>query len=79
MLPRKTSTEGLDEGTVYSHLVLEETASKSQKAFGASGTSVAVGIDLFECMAFLLSCGIQIELFQLVIILVSFAGAPELV
>ena len=42
MLPRKTTTEGLDGDLIYNLLVLEETASCTQKAYAASGTNVAV-------------------------------------
>ena len=42
LLPRKTTQEGMDPDEKYSLLVLEETASRSQKAFAACGTSVAV-------------------------------------
>ena len=42
LLPRKTTKEGLSERYLFTHLVLEETASRSQKAYAAFGTSVAV-------------------------------------
>ena len=42
LLPRKTTTEGLSPQHEFTGLVLEETASRAQKAFASFGCSVAV-------------------------------------
>ena len=42
LLPRKTTTEGLCEKDRFRFVVVEETISRSQKAFAAHDTSVAV-------------------------------------
>lgn len=42
MLPRKTTVRGLSEKSMYNLVVLEETISRSQKAFISNDTSVTV-------------------------------------
>ena len=48
LLPRKTITNGLDEGDSYSLMVLEQTPSYSQRIYLAGGSSVAVNLSAFN-------------------------------
>ena len=46
MLPRRTSYDGFQDDDQFELVALEETASRSQKLFCASGTEVAVSKSL---------------------------------